>query len=33
MVDRGWLDQSSGRLALTPQGLLFSNEVFAEFLS
>jgi oxygen-independent coproporphyrinogen-3 oxidase len=33
MLDRGWLRNESGRLALTKSGLMFSNELFAEFLS
>ncbi len=33
MLDRGLLRNDRGRLALTKTGLLFSNEIFAEFLS
>lgn len=32
-VQAGWMEQHSGRLRLTDRGLLFSNEVFAGFLS
>jgi len=32
-VDAGWMEQHGGRLRLTDRGLLFSNEVFAGFLS
>lgn len=33
MADAGWLRESAGRIALTPRGRLFSNEVFARFLA
>ena len=33
MIERGWLERPGpGRLRLTPQGVLFSNEVFQELL-
>ena len=34
LIECGWLRRDNGnRLSLTPEGLLFSNEVFAEFLA
>ena len=32
-IDEGLLEQSGSRLRLTNRGVLFSNEVFAEFIS
>lgn len=31
-LENGWLESEGGALRLTPQGVLFSNEVFEEFL-
>jgi coproporphyrinogen III oxidase-like Fe-S oxidoreductase len=32
-VERGWLEEpSEGRIRLTSEGVLFSNEVFEEFV-
>ncbi|MCY4584553.1 MAG: radical SAM family heme chaperone HemW [Bryobacterales bacterium] len=34
LIERGWLRRENGnRLSLTPEGLLFSNEAYAEFLA
>ncbi|WP_404453067.1 radical SAM family heme chaperone HemW [Virgibacillus necropolis] len=32
LVEKGWLNDKGGMITLTPEGILFGNEVFAQFL-